>query len=375
LSVPQDSDFLNGHYTRRWDFVAQNYSYLLELDPVLSSGTFFYRCVPESFPNAHLAPRSISNVAFSLLSMTGSLFLVSTYILFPSVRAFPANLVCWMAVCGVLQSVGLALSSFTTVHSTGLLCQVQAFLSAFGMHGVACWLSTLGIIAVFCLYYNQFDHSKLSMYIHYIAWPAISIPPCTLLALGAFGGRSTLPYCWVINDHWISEGPFCVYILASLVCLLLFCVRVHRLPVDCCSRFRVVLRTILFPLAALTCWLASFIEWAASSRVGRPWTNASVSLELVPFIFAILWSLFGAVDLVIKPDQRRGLIAILNLTHTPSGFVLVYARPFDQLSKSVGSVDLNLHDDDVDFDIAPPGPRKPSRSSYHYHHLSNLDSA
>lgn len=162
--------------------------------------------VNSSFLDKHVALRAVTGITCSL-SLLGSLVIIITFCLFPSLRTSSRQILVHLS----LMDMGVALANLTGVivyfdkyyyHNNHYypnvsalhdgVCKAQAFLALYSTYGSILWTNSLAVYIYFTIVFYKSSYSKWVLRLAYII--------CYLLPFGMS--------IWLLLTHRLGFSPY-----------------------------------------------------------------------------------------------------------------------------------------------------------------------
>ncbi|KAK3272971.1 hypothetical protein CYMTET_18762 [Cymbomonas tetramitiformis] len=120
------------------------------------------------------------NIGFAVVSLSGSLFIISCFLVFPDLRKFSFQLVFWLSLSDFLLGLGNVIGN----PDDGTMCNVQAYSTQFFSTASVLWTTVIAFVLHQTVVYHWTDVPNLVIHFHVFVWGTSLI----LMILPAFTG-------------------------------------------------------------------------------------------------------------------------------------------------------------------------------------------
>jgi len=158
----------------------------------------------------------------AFLTIFGSLFILLTYFLFPSVRHQGRQLLCFLSAMDLLMATAIVIPPNGS-------CEILGLLSSFGASSSFFWSCGISLYVYTMLFYDKRVAEKVVYWLHFFAWGYPAVCHTYLILIRAVYAQSELSWCAIAKDQgpgkppgyvlrWITVwGPVWVSVLVSLI--------------------------------------------------------------------------------------------------------------------------------------------------------------
>ncbi|GMH99045.1 hypothetical protein TrVE_jg9166 [Triparma verrucosa] len=219
----------------------------------------------------------IITVAESVLSLIGSILIVTSYLKFKRLRKFSLELVFWLSV----SDIGMCVSYFFGNPKSGGLCTAQAMIMSFFELASVLWTTVIAL-TLFRLIILQRTSSHLIKYYHVFCFGVPFVSMFLPLLTNSYGDSGA--WCWISTptdesetDKQLMESPGNLWRLTlfylPLWLAIIFNSTVYLIVTKTLSRvastqasdqrpkyLKMIRRLRLYPLILVFCWLGATIN-------------------------------------------------------------------------------------------------------------------
>jgi len=247
-------------------------------------------------------------LATASLGLLGSLFIISTFLLFKEIRLFSTKLIFFLSLSDFMASI----CWFPFGSKAEILCVIQAMGLQFFLCSSLLWTMCISISLLLAFYSDKFETFELGRnfkYYHLLCW---GIPLISVIICFAFG-------------RYADEGPWCFLVPDSLFRLF------YYIPLT------IVFLVNFGTFVAIRLKITRF-KYSIEARM-----NTMVSFYLVAFLAAQLPSVTNGFQNFWQPSNPIFALYIFQSTFQPlqgffncivygknEGFVALYLRLFEK---------------------------------------------
>jgi len=216
-----------------------------------------------TFTDSELDTLVVINITCSIISLIGSLTIITCYFYFQELRTFAFRLVFFISCSDACACVFRLFGN----PGTSQWCQLQAFGSNVFDLASFMWAAAIAIVIdLVRVKYERFIAEKFMIWCHVIIWPLSFIISTLPFFTGSYGPAGG--WCWIKkNDMWDKIWRIvCFYIILLVIfCFLVYVYfrlyRYLRHGGDICEQSQLMLKKVVFfPLVIFVCYFYAFIR-------------------------------------------------------------------------------------------------------------------